>query len=479
MNDETSGLNANQDSAPATPRPPTSSSPDDSSRTLNSEMRLQIAEEVRQQIDRERTLFETYVGKWIKLIGSVLVIAGVLLTVLAVRTLQDVKTIAVEHVMKKTEELITSEDSRTGIRHSLQDALNRAWVASVLVSDTNQDAPRRLSQNQYEQIRLWLADQELDYAQFADALAVLNEQDEKDKKRDALRLLSEMLNPAPDSTYNWILNEPEKRQAILEIFLHPAMAPTALQILLSQDSSATLKKSASEYIRRVQFGEANDQLRELLAKTDNGPVRESLFVTCAAFEPAHDEFLKEIDGLIASTDKTFAVRTGFEILVQLWGDRRNGLSIADSDREKVTNRLLPFVLANGGRFMILEAKLGSRVRDFYGNFVTPPREVYRVYYDVKSGTHSTETSDFGSVETFKMFTPYWSYLHAIVNSNDLAKLQQVLPGIGSSIYSRGYPIGSMILTVGEECDVTVRTVGRPPFCRPSEMLGNRGWLIAC
>ena len=164
-----------------------------------------VTTEVQKQLDRELALLKDAGRVALKVIGVACAVLLAILTVFGLTAWKDIKKEAIEIVKSRTEDLIQKSDSEIGVKQTLNNLVNRAIVSSALTSlKLGRTKVFELTQNEWNRLRAWLKDENLNIQDFADVLDILEDQSWERKTSDANSFLSEMLNPSNSSTYQWI-----------------------------------------------------------------------------------------------------------------------------------------------------------------------------------------------------------------------------------------------------------------------------------
>lgn len=403
-------------SPPPVPTPPSISSPPPAA--LSPEMTLAVHQEVQRLVDRE--------------LGRIVKIALPVLLFLGIATFADVWVKTPSIVKAEVDALIQRADSSTSVDRTLNDLVNRAVVASYLISlrkaepaaqnPLATDAGRRTAGPERERslafadwarLDKWIQDKSLDDQDFLDALEVLASQDETRVAGDAKDFLAEMLNPPATSRFSWMLTQSNKRLAILQTFRQRGLGAAALEIAVASDNSKELRQAALDYIQASQFRSAFDRLFTLTTGGD-ADLRLPVLLTCAWLDPLRGEIIKTVDDTLKGRASEKDVGTSIKLAEAIWyapsaTSERAPRQIKDAERKerfKHVTDLLNFAFAHGTYVIILSGNsialvVQSSYRPF-GAFVAPR-------------------------EKFGRLQPYWEMLESAAGRGDLQTIERLAP----------------------------------------------------
>ena len=166
-----------------------------------------VAAEVKRQLDTERSLIKEASGIALKIIGVAFALLFGMFTLFGISTWKDIKREATDYVKRQIEELIQKSDSETGVRQQLNDLFNRAIVSSSVVRiRRNPHLEFELQRNEWNRLKSWIKNENLETQDFQDVLAVLNAQSPVRKALDTHSLFSLTVAPTMCSS----LREPHK-----------------------------------------------------------------------------------------------------------------------------------------------------------------------------------------------------------------------------------------------------------------------------
>jgi acyl transferase domain-containing protein len=274
-----------------------------------------VREEVLKQFRKESELLKESVSTAVKILGAAAAVFLAVFTVFGITTWGDIKKEATAVVKLQAEELVKKADSETSIKKTLTDLLNRAVVNSVLASRANR--PKRdviLANNDWDRLRTWLKNEDLEIQDFKDTLAVLNAQDGERKNSDANRLISMMLNPPEKSTYQWIYKQPEKIQAILDVFKEKALGSAAAELVTSNALTEDIRASAARYVMDVEYAEGVDKLLDSYTHLKNGDTKKNTLVSCVVLGPDHPGVIAEVRKILSEKPSRANITTAGALL---------------------------------------------------------------------------------------------------------------------------------------------------------------------
>lgn len=393
-----------------------------------------VRDEVEAQLRKEHQILKESVAVATKIIGAAAALFLAVFTVFGITTWGDIKKEAVAVVKAQTEELIKKADSDANVKDNLTGLVNMATVASYLAATARNPAKSVvLPANDWERLQLWLKGENLPLDDFRDALAVLNAQETDRKSIDSNRFLAEMLNPPDKSPYSWIQRQPEKRQAILDVFKDKSLGSAAAEIVTSPALTESIRAAAAKYVQDVEFTEGVDRLLDSYARLKDGPAKRNTLVACLTLRPDHPGVVAAFKGLLAEPATSHGALLVGAALNALPNVRFSFSSEAERDTFRgLSKSLLTFAAKNGLFFSAyyFDTRSPFEMRDREAD---EPKAVHPTFAIMLSTSKEGSASGVGSLSIgqFREFESYWKLLAESANAGDLATVQALLPRKGS------------------------------------------------
>ena len=389
---------------------------------LDRKIEKAVAAEVEKQLNRERAVLKDVGGIALKIIAGSFLLLFAIFTVFGLTTWNDVKKETSAFVKDRADELIQRSDSETGVKQVLNNLVNRAIVASVLLRlkrDSGQEL--ELPQNEWDRLRSWLKLENLDIHEFSDVLTILNAQKKDRKKTDANGFLSEMLSPPDTSSYQWMKKQPDKRVAIMALFEQSDMGASAVEVATSSGVSEDTKIAAIRYIRTISFTEGFDKIFHLGITADEGSLKREALVTSAVLRPTDLRVLGEIEKLMSqAAPRSSTLRSATDIVREVWRSKYD--AEGEAERLDIGKKLLEFAFKHGTYFQEDEDRFARYRLAAEGDFPVPR---VRLMLWIPTGAGTSSGLSLGDGKQFNQLKPYWALLNDAADSNDISKIKRL------------------------------------------------------
>lgn len=376
-----------------------------------------VREAVEKQFRKEYDLLKGSVGLATKIVAGAAALFLAIFTIFGWRTWGDIEKQAAATVNQRAEELIKKADSDTSLKDTLTNLLNRAVVNSNLTVQAKGDRNViMLADHDWDRLRDWIKNEDLELQDFKDTLAVLNAQPDERKRSDANRLLSAMLYPPEKSPYRWIHNQPEKIVAILKNFKDKALGPAALEIVTSAALTDEIRASAAQYVRDVRFVEGVDKLLERYSELKDGLAKRQALVACAALRPDHAGVIAEVRKILSAKSTRPNTSTIVALLPLL---SRSNIS---DEFQSLGKELLVYAARNGTYFSLSypEAERSTIVKGSAASLVPSV-----MIWNYEANGYSVRNAGF-DMQGFQNLGAYWDTLSDAANGGDINLVKALL-----------------------------------------------------
>lgn len=385
-----------------------------------------VRDEVEVQLKKEQEILKESFALAAKIVGVAIAIFLAVFTVFGLTTWSDIKKEAASVISARTDALISSSDAEAGVKQKLSELVNRAVVASALTALARSSEKKVvLPGSDLDRLRSWIRSESLGLQDFKDTLAVLNAQESDRKAQDGAGMLTEMLDPPADSSFKWIKQRPEKREAILEEFKDASLASAATHIVMSSELTESVRSKAVEYVREVGYAEGVERLLEHYAQLKEGDIKRQVLLACIALRPDHPEVIRALQTLLAEPATSHSIQLAIAAIpVLLMIEHYDFNTRADSEASSAVSKLaLRFSVDNGAYFTFDYP--GSRdpfSRRSSDTPMAPNLLIWRPTSD--SGARSESRL---SIEQFVGYDVYWELLAELASRNSIAEMISLLP----------------------------------------------------
>jgi hypothetical protein len=430
-----------------------------------------VRAEVENRMTKEIGLLKESVTLAIKILGAAFAVLLAIFTVFGLTTWRDIKQETAQLVKKEAEELILKADSDTSVKATLNDLLNRTVISSYLAAKLKDSSHAiELPQNDWARIRAWIKNEDLPLQEFSDALALLNLQNDERKKSDANRLIAEMLNPPDKSPYRWMAKQPEKTEAILGNFKHPALGAAAVELVASPALTDSIRGAAAAYVREVRFTDGVDRLLSIYRTLPWGEARKNALIACVTLRPADAAIVAELRRLIEEPSSKERIDTVVAI-INILPDIRSQFSpsVNLDELNHISKDMLRYATAHGLYFELVYPDLQlMAMRARMDDEKLFSRSLGQVSPSIQMMVMRSKTSAEGAgsmtVAALKRFDAYWTLLGDLANAGDMEGFRRLFlrsgpnkpenqPRIRVSVFAN--PDASMIVAQDQGPPVTL------------------------
>lgn len=250
-------------------------------------IKLLIIAEIDRQLERERTIIKGAIGAASKIVAGALAFGLAIFAVFGIKTWGDIKEGAIEEARIQTEAIIKSEDAKTGVKQYLNDLVNRSIVTSALIRHVKDGGEILLPDEQWNRIRKWIQIEQLSDDDFRDGLSVLAHQSKQRKEQD-VNIFLEALLTGNDVSTKWIKKHPEKRKAILDVFVYHGLSSAAVKVAQSNEETSDLRIYAIDFLRENGSKEVLESLFKI-SESSNSELRDSDDCRCSSNFPGRSK----------------------------------------------------------------------------------------------------------------------------------------------------------------------------------------------
>lgn len=380
-----------------------------------------VADLVKKQIDRELQLIKESGGIALKILGASLALFLAVFTLFGITTWNDIKKETKQYVKSKTDSLLNSSNTETGVKSNLNTLLNMSIVNSYLIKLSKSSVTKlNLRDNEWSRIKSWIKGERLGLQEFKDALTILNAQEEEKKRKDVFEFLSEMINPVKDSQYTWIRKQPDKILAILENFKHKDLGSSTIKAVLSEKYTEDLRIEAVQYVKEIGYTEGYGELIEFASYLKKGKLRVEILITCASLDPLDDRFKEEVKKLLDTKYGNERIRAILAIVIEVYKFSKKN-KVAQSTLlliQQYNIELLHYAIELGAYLQIDEHYYEKNGASNYHENIG-----IQVLYPSSSGVPGMK---FSSIVDLKKWHVYWKSLEILAVKEDIDGFRKLL-----------------------------------------------------
>ena len=413
-----------------------------------------VREEVHHQLGAQRQVLYDAVGFATKIVGVALALLVGIFTVFGLTTWRDIKASTGDLVRKQAEALLTRADSETGVKATLTNLMNQAVVASALAKYARGEQDQiALSHADWTRLRAWITDENLELQDLADALLVLNLQDDHRKAIIADRVLSKMLETNPRGQFAWIQDQPDKVETILSVFKHKNLASRAIAILSAGQCSEETKLEAAKYPREVGFKEGTDKLLGVHDSLPQGELKQAILESCLSLRPDHPGVLKAVTAMLEERSQPDGLVNVLGVLRSLWPADSSANGTLDLTKiHALGPRLVAYLFENGAH---LELRYPSRIEMVRSQFESNAEALIPHVFVWTPAFQGVSKGHPLSFEEFAALDPLWEMAGQSANRGRLDQLARFLPAIqGGQPHMLAAPVNIGYSVSGDE-DATI------------------------
>ena len=409
------------------------------------EIESMVRKEVEIQLAKEQKILKDSLGIAIKIIGGAIALFLAMFTVFGLSTWADIEKVTTQIVERQTNELIQKKDGNSNVNEILNKLFNRTVINSYLTSYSRDPTKTsEIAYNYWQRIRKWITKENLELQDFSDSLTVLNLQSESRKKSDSNQILSELLNPSKHSTYNWIITQPRKLEAILSIFKHNDLGLSALKLVTLESLDDSIRSKAASYVKEVRYVEGVERLFRDYRKLTWSNTKQNAFISSIALRPDMPELIAEAKRILIEEKMPNKTNLVAELIFVIsksktWGE----YPIDRNDRKNLLRDCLKQAVKNNIFFIYVNPKFVSSER-----FLPPNSNRIKdvePFIGLDSRNYGSYRSGLGffTIDEFNNLEVYWKLLAEAANTGNINLFRRLIirSGIESiwRIFRNGRP----------------------------------------
>lgn len=178
-----------------------------------------------------------------KTLGLAFGLVAVVFTGLGIKTFIDIKEISRSTAIDEVKNKLSVDDPNSEFRRDIDKVMARAIVNSYLLAIAKGKQERftpdlRISSGDLAKIKTFITDSTISTKDFKDCLEVFYYATGRQRDEQSDRLIQSMA-AAENPTYSWMESQPDKRQAIFEIYQGTKLVNIAKRILSAPESNDT------------------------------------------------------------------------------------------------------------------------------------------------------------------------------------------------------------------------------------------------
>ena len=407
----------------------------------------EIRKEVEAQIRKEVEFLKESLGLSMKIVRGSVAIFLILLAYFGYTTWKVIEDKATAIMEDKTDKVITKNDSETGVKYKLTSLLNKAVIDSVLIAKAkNLGKESPLPENDWERLRASLKIKALSLQDFMDTLAVLNMQSTDRKKKDSM-ILAEFLSPVKSQELSWVINEPEKLEAILDIFKDENLGPSAANIITSEIFNKSIKEKAANYVRDVGDSSMVRRLIGAYPHLEDGPVKNATLLACLVLRPGEPKVLQELSSILSKPPSFDSSVLAADALLAIAENKPKTSDDMDVKGIEDISKVVFQLSIKSGVFLSYSLRKDESYKNMSRNVIDPEIEVphqvpiFKVWISRFSGGDPEMRGQI-SLESLKGFNLYWAFLANSANAGELESVKAMLPRVNSYNSQTAYEVMS-------------------------------------